>query len=186
MRFGPCSDSLEDPAPPLLLSQLRTLTQWQHRADVLGVQMATLRQLIARSFILIEPDAPFDADRLELRTIAIAHDHPALQSIAAEILEGLNYRVIVTDSRMADVPGGSVIDAILLDVPLVNEERLTCIRRAKQLSSQVVVVTSIPEGSGRQRLRDAGVVGFVAWPLDCGELAACLRGVLNADLARPT
>jgi CheY-like chemotaxis protein len=184
MRFGPCSDALEDPAPPLLLDQLRMLTDWQRRADMLGVEMATLRRLIAHSFALVELDDPFDADRSDHGTIVVAHHHPALQSIAAEILEGMSYRVVVTDSRLTNLPEECGIDAILLDVPLVNEESLACIRLARQKSPHLVVITAIPEGTGRQRLREAGVVGFVAWPLDSGEVTACLRSILNADLAR--
>jgi CheY-like chemotaxis protein len=185
MHMDPCSVAPADAAPPFLLDPLHALTQLQQRADLLRDEMAALRRRIARRFDLVEADDAVDADRSGHGTIVVAQDHPALRSIAAEILEGLGYRVLLGDSRMAGVPADMPIDAILLDVPLVNEERLACVRNAGQRSPRVVVATSLPEGPGRQRLREAGVVGFVAWPLETDEVARCLHWALISDRANP-
>jgi CheY-like chemotaxis protein len=170
--------TLEDAAPLPSLDSLGSLARIQRRAEVLGIELATLRRMMARSFVLLAPD---DAAASEPQTIVVAHDHPVLRMIAAEILEELGYRVITTDGALADLPTECAIDALILDVPFVNEHHRGRIRRAVERSPRVVVATALPEGTGRQRLRTAGVVGFVAWPLDAREMAACLRAVLNAS-----
>ncbi len=179
MNVDPCAVALEIAPSPVLLDQL------QGRAEVLGLHMAALRRSIARSFTLIPRHDPVDADRPAHGTIVVALDHSVLQAIAAEMLEGLGHAVRFMDSRMEGASGGDAIDAVILDVPLVNEERLARVRRARQLSPRVIVATSMPDGVALQRLRDAGVDGFVAWPLDGREMALCLRRVLTSGLAIP-
>jgi|ERR1019366_49106 CheY-like chemotaxis protein len=175
MFFDRRSAMVEEAVPLLLLDKLQTLTQLQHRAENLGAELATLKQQITRDLLGAIADDRSPQDRSGQEAILVAEDHPTLGAIAGEILEGLGYQVFFTDSGLSDVPILAKYDAILLDVPLLNAENLARVERARQWSPQIWVSTSLPEGPARQRLRDAGVVGFVSKPLQPREVERCLR-----------
>jgi CheY-like chemotaxis protein len=163
-----------DPAP-LLLDRLQSLEEIQRRAEMLGVEMALLRRRIAREF-RCEPALDADADYRGRGTILIALEHPVLRSLAAEMLQEMGYHVVLADGRSFEP-----IDAALVSVPLANDENLERVRQERRWARHVVVVTAMPEGAARQRLRDAGAAGFVSTPLEPRALSACLRSLTEQD-----
>lgn len=176
MPLGSSLIAPDDAAPLQSFDSGRSLAQIQRHAEILGIRLANLRRMMSGAFVMVTPDGDVGGGL----TVVFAHDHPAIRSIAASMLAELGLEVIVTGRRMADLPPDVVIAMILLDVPMASEEYLACVRDARRRWTRVIAATALPEGSARRRLRDAGVVGFVGWPLDARELGECVRNVLNS------
>ena len=172
----PRAKLLENALPDLLSQPLQILAQLQRQAESLSCELAGLKQQLAHDAQQADTHVQLYGDE----TILIADDDHVVRSIAKEILEEFGYEVLLSDGKLLDV-FDSVIDLVLLDVPLLDVEYLSRVKKARQhlAGSALIVCTPLPEGSARGQLRGLGVAGFVSKPYHPISLVYCIRQVLS-------
>jgi two-component system chemotaxis response regulator CheY len=179
LRVSQSQESL----PDLLLQQLQALAQLQNRAESLSAELAALKEQLAQEARDFCPSCSLSAELVGDESILVANDHDIVRVIAYEILSSFGYHVTLAEADLTELAPAGSIDLILLDIAMLDDEQLTRIKRVRQAAPAVrlVVSTPLPEGPARDRLREAGVHGFVSKPFQPLALALCVRHVLDAQ-----
>jgi CheY-like chemotaxis protein len=125
------------------------------------------------------------ADTVRQRAILVVEDNPANQMLIEAVLHGLGYAVTLASS--ADEAFESLSrerpDLILTDIQLGGQDGLSMARELKAdpatASIPVVAVTAYAMVTDRQRILDAGCVGYIAKPIDTRTLGDEIAGFLK-------
>jgi CheY-like chemotaxis protein len=160
---------VSEPACEISTEQLCALGRWHRLLAARRRQGAMLEADLAPP-----PQKADEAERSNLRSYArliVADDQPVVRAITCEVLEGLGYQVLQMDAFTCDFGLPCRVDGVILDVPVTSEASLAAIHQLCDWAPWVIVLTVLPEGLARAKMRDAGALAVVGTPVNPVELA---------------
>jgi len=108
--------------------------------------------------------------------VLLAEDNPLNQQVASELLEGVGVLVkVASNGKMAvTMAQAEPFDAILMDMQMPEMDGLDATRTIQALpdwnDTPIIAMTANAMAADRQRCKDAGMVDFVAKPIEPEQL----------------
>ena len=126
-----------------------------------------------------------DATQRRSETILVADDEKVLRELAAELLVGMGYRVILTsdgeEAALAFEAAEGAIDLVILDLMMPFVDGLGAYKRIRSLDKSVPVIFMTGHGAGTPEtdlLESEGAV-LIAKPYEIDELERKVREMLD-------
>ena len=118
-------------------------------------------------------------------TILLVEDDEATRSVVAQILESLNYRVILAsdgeDGMSIFQKQGEEIDLVITDraMPSISGVELYLKLRELKPSVRIIMMTGYPIGDGTRELLERGAVTWIQKPMNSETLSRKVREALQ-------
>lgn len=118
-------------------------------------------------------------------TILVVDDEPVLRNLVKELIETLDYKVLVAKDGFEAVEifkkNPSIIDLILLDMNMPKMDGIKTFNKLRKIDPtiKVVMISGFCLNIDSQKFLDKEVSGFVQKPFKLSELSATIAGVLK-------
>ena len=133
-----------------------------------------------------DPEGPAEMTLGDGERIVVVEDNPVTRAALGDVLELLDYDVVLARDANAAVQycQEDHVDLVVSDMVMPDMSGVDLFRELQSIdpSIGVVIITGYPLGDQKQELLDLGMCGFVQKPIDMGQIQAVVKEALEKKM----